>query len=175
VGGILRGNVIINNEDPNQPLSGPLQGIGMFDGMFVDWIIENNLVIVDHWHGISLYGVKNSRVVNNTVVTIDGATHGPAWIKLTAHKDGTLPTGNLVKNNLATDQANSASGVTLENNIKITNAKTYFRDTAKFDYRLKPGASAIGAGTQANSPLLDILGLTRANGPVDVGAYDSAN
>ena len=42
VGMVLRGNTIINNEDPQQPHRGTLQGIDCFDGMFVDWIIENN-------------------------------------------------------------------------------------------------------------------------------------
>ena len=45
---VLRGNTIINYEDPGQPHRGTLQGIGCFDGMFVDWVIENNVVIVDH-------------------------------------------------------------------------------------------------------------------------------
>ena len=56
VGLVLRGNTIINYEDPDQPHRGTLQGIGCFDGMFVDWIIENNVIIVDHYHGITLSG-----------------------------------------------------------------------------------------------------------------------
>ena len=36
--------------------------------MFVDWVIENNVVIVDHWHGITLGGARNCRIVNNTVI-----------------------------------------------------------------------------------------------------------
>jgi hypothetical protein len=64
-GMILRGNTIINYEDPNQPFRGTLQGIGCFDGMFEDWRVENNVVITDHWHGITLSGSKNCVIINN--------------------------------------------------------------------------------------------------------------
>ena len=50
---MLRGNLFINFENPNQPLKGTLQGIGCFDGFFVDWVVENNVVVTNHWHGIS--------------------------------------------------------------------------------------------------------------------------
>ena len=53
---------------PQQPHRGALQGIGCFDGMFVDWIIENNVIIVDHYHGITLGGARGCRIVNNTVI-----------------------------------------------------------------------------------------------------------
>ena len=68
VGVVLRGNTIINYDDPNQPYRGTLQGIGCFDGTFVDWVIENNVIITDHWHGITLLGARNCRVINNTVM-----------------------------------------------------------------------------------------------------------
>ena len=50
---VLRGNVFVNHENPNQPLRTSMQGIGCFDGCFVNWMVENNVVITDHWHGIS--------------------------------------------------------------------------------------------------------------------------
>jgi len=68
VGVVLRGNTIINYVDPNQPYRGTLQGIGCFDGTFVDWVIENNVIITDHWHGITLLGARNCLVINNTVL-----------------------------------------------------------------------------------------------------------
>src|SRR6185436_8988786 len=64
----IRGNTFISHTDPNQPLLTEPQAIGCFDGMFKDWIVENNLIITEHWHGISLYGAINCRVVNNTIV-----------------------------------------------------------------------------------------------------------
>jgi hypothetical protein len=59
-GVVLRGNVFINSEDPNQPLKGTLQGIGCFDGFFVNWAVENNVVVTNHWHGISFLGMPSS-------------------------------------------------------------------------------------------------------------------
>ncbi|MEP6635051.1 MAG: right-handed parallel beta-helix repeat-containing protein, partial [Luteimonas sp.] len=64
----LRGNVFINATNPNNPLRSTMQGIGCFDGFFVDWVVENNVVVTDHWHGISFYGMRDSRIVNNTVI-----------------------------------------------------------------------------------------------------------
>ncbi|MDA3863428.1 MAG: right-handed parallel beta-helix repeat-containing protein, partial [Deltaproteobacteria bacterium] len=79
---VLRGNTFINFEDPQQPLRGPLQGIGCFDGFYEDWLVENNLVIVDHWHGITFLGAKNVKVRNNTVITADLDTERTPWIMI---------------------------------------------------------------------------------------------
>src|SRR5690606_12571794 len=67
-GVVIRGNVFINFTDPDREFAGSAQGIGCFDGFFEDWVIENNVVVVNHWHGITLLGARNVRVVNNTVV-----------------------------------------------------------------------------------------------------------
>lgn len=99
---VLRGNTFINYEDSNQPFRGSLQGIGCFDGMFEDWLVEENVVKVDHWHGISLYGAINSIVRNNSVVDLDDTNRiGPPWIMLNTHKNNTPPRGNLVTCNVA--------------------------------------------------------------------------
>ena len=87
---VLRGNTIINYEDPGQPFRGTLQGIGCFDGMFEDWLVEDNIVKVDHWHGISLYGARNTIIRNNIVTDPNGQENiGPPWIMLRAHKNDT--------------------------------------------------------------------------------------
>ncbi len=87
---VLRGNTIINFEDPNQPFKGTLQGIGCFDGMFEDWLVENNRIVVDHWHGISLYGAINTIIRGNIVTDPNGHENiGPPWIMLRAHKNNT--------------------------------------------------------------------------------------
>ncbi len=124
---VLRGNTIINFEDPNQPFKGNMQGVGLFDGMFEDWIVENNLVITDHWHGISFYGAINCKIINNTVVDNDLAPSPDPWIMIHDHKNGTPSSGVIVRNNIATDFSFSG-GVTEDHNIEITmnNASTYF-------------------------------------------------
>lgn len=178
-GVVLRGNIIINYEDPNLPFPGELQGIGCFDGFFEDWVVENNVVLVDHWHGISFYGARNCKFVNNTVVDINNTGAGPSWLMVTAHKDGTASTGNIVRNNLVSDLALDAGSSTASNNIETTNYSAFFVNWAAHDVRLKAGSAAIDAGTSVDAPAIDILQAARpadgnGDGKVawDVGAYE---
>jgi len=171
---VLRGNVIINYEDPNQPFRGTLQGIGCFDGMYVDWVIENNVIITDHWHGITLLGAKNSRVVNNTVMDLNAEDPGPPWIKIGAHKNGTAPEGCLVRNNLATAFTSADTGVIEDHNFIIKDPAALFVNPTAFDLHLLPGAiDAIDKGTSEQAPTADIEGIPRPQGSaVDLGAYE---
>ncbi len=169
----LRGNLIINREDPNQPLSNSLQGIGCFDGFFTGWVVENNVVITDHWHGISFYGMKDSRVVNNTVIDVNDSQPGPPWIMVTAHKDKRPSENVLVRNNLATDYDVSGTNVVDDHNTTLTALGAYFVDPAKFDLHLKPDAPAVNAGSGDQAPALDADGIARPQGSaVDLGAYE---
>jgi MYXO-CTERM domain-containing protein len=174
VGIVLRGNTIINYTDPNQPLRGPLQGIGCFDGMFVDWVIENNVIITDHWHGITLLGAKNVRVVNNTVLDPNGAKPGPPWIQVAKHKNGTAASGCVVRNNLVTALNNDKTGVTEDHNIIIGgDAAKHFVDVAAYDLHLLPTSSAVDKGSSQQAPKTDADGVPRPQGSaVDVGAYE---
>ncbi|HEU5076432.1 MAG TPA: right-handed parallel beta-helix repeat-containing protein [Polyangiaceae bacterium] len=170
---VLRGNTIINYEDPNQPYRGTLQGIGCFDGTFVDWVIENNVVMTDHWHGITLLGARNCTVVNNTVIDLNDESPGPPWISVDDHKDGTQPVDCVVRNNLTTDLANS-SAVIEEGNIvlSMTELADYFVDAAAHDLHLLEAAPAVDAGLAA-SPALDRDRIPRPQGAgIDVGAYE---
>jgi parallel beta-helix repeat protein len=172
---VLRGNTIINFENPNQPLKGTLQGIGCFDGFFVDWVVENNVVITNHWHGISLYGVRNSRVVNNTVIDNNSASPGPPWIMVTAHKDGRPSDGVTVRNNLATDYDVTGTNITQDHNTTLTagNLATFFVNPGTFDLHLKAGAPAIDTGSATLAPAADRDGVTRPQGVgIDLGAYE---
>lgn len=173
VGITLRGNTFLNFEDPNQPLLGPLQGIGCFDGMFRDWVIENNVVVVDHWHGISLYGMQGGRIVNNTVIDIDGATGvGPSWIKVTAHKDGTPSDGVVIRNNLVDSLALDGTNLVEDHNLVGEDPTLHLVDWPR-DLHLLAASTAIDAGSPDLAPSLDRDGLPRpAGGAVDIGAYE---
>jgi hypothetical protein len=178
-GVVLRGNVFINRDDPNQKLSNSMQGIGCFDGMFDGWVVENNVVITDHWHGISFYGMTNSRIVNNTVIDVNNVSPGPPWIMVTAHKNGTPSNNVLVRNNLATDfdiaTSDAGSTITNDHNTKLTNATlaTFFVDPAKFDLHLLPNAPAVDSGSADQAPLLDADRIARPQGKgFDLGAYE---
>ncbi len=172
VGVVLRGNTIINYEDPNQPHRGTLQGIGCFDGTFVDWIVENNVVITDHWHGITLLGARNCLVVNNTVLDRNDRRPGPPWIRIGKHKNGTPPVDCVVRNNLAT-AFTSATEVREESNLRIQDPAAFFVDPARFDLHLLPSAPAIDAGSSLDAPALDRDRIPRPQGNgIDIGAYE---
>lgn len=118
------GNIIRNNElraytDPNQPYisdagwattptSKPgvsiTQGIGLFDGTFKDWVIENNLIKVDHTIGIWILGPQNCTIKNNKIVRCGQNVwniNGPPSIKISTTKGGGPATNNTVTGNQA--------------------------------------------------------------------------
>ena len=113
----IRGNIIIGINNKNNPLSASPQGIGCFDGFFDNWVVENNIIISNTYHGISFYGMRNGRILNNTVIDqVPGDDVSP-WIMVTDHKNGTKSENCIVANNIASASV-SASGnnVTAGNN-----------------------------------------------------------
>lgn len=172
---VLRGNVIIGYSDPNQPFRGTLQGIGCFDGFYINWVIENNVVITDHWHGISLYGAVNSRIVNNTVIDLNDEGPGPPWIAIVPHKNGFPSRNCLIRNNIATSII-ATEGVTEDHNYVISSYADYgniFVNPAVNDLHLRAGVPVIDAGSAESAPLIDIEENPRPNGSgFDLGAYE---
>ncbi|MEZ4993172.1 MAG: T9SS type A sorting domain-containing protein [Saprospiraceae bacterium] len=171
---IMRGNIIINREDANQPLSGPLQGMGFFDGFYHDWIVENNLIITDHWHGITFLGARDCRIINNTVLdpTPDLAP-GPSWIMVAAHKDGRPSSGCIVKNNVTNDIR--VDGMTGNNRVLSTYVEysAQFVDHTSFNFHLLPGSDLIDAGDVLSAPDTDLEGIKRPKGALpDIGCYE---
>lgn len=173
-GMVVRGNTIINYEDSNQPHRGGLQGIGCFDGTYVDWVIENNVVIVDHWHGITLLGARNCRIVNNTVMDPNNERPGPAGIRIDKHKNGNPSTGCTIRNNLTTAlNVQEGDGVTVDHNVIVDSPAAVFKDAARHDLTLRKNSQAIDAGFHELAPDRDILGTTRPQGDaIDIGAYE---
>jgi hypothetical protein len=94
----LKGNVIVNRENAAQPLTNQLQGIGFFDGPLVNFVVEDNVVFVDHYHGVSLYDAQGSRIVNNLAYTRWGGAAHP-WVMLGEKLD--MAAGNTVHDNIA--------------------------------------------------------------------------
>ena len=171
---VLRGNRIINFDDPNQPLRGPLQGIGCFDGPFIDWVVENNVVIVDHWHGISLYGAINCVVANNTVIDpTPEVDPGPSWIRIDDNVDA-VSSGCVVANNIANTY--SVTGAQLINNIALPLTADYalhFVDATAYDLHLLGTSTAINVADEFYAPLVDFDGTLRpVGGQSDIGAYE---
>lgn len=174
VGVVLRGNVFIGYSDPDQPLRGTLQGIGCFDGFFVDWVIENNVVATDHWHGITLLGARGARIVNNTVLDLNEERPGPPWIQIQPHKDGTPSEDCVVRNNLVTDlDIMEGTGMVEDHNLVMTDPASFFADVAAHDYHLAAGVMAIDMGSADLAPTVDRDGIPRpVGGAIDLGAYE---
>ncbi|MGE0792420.1 MAG: choice-of-anchor Q domain-containing protein [Sandaracinaceae bacterium] len=174
VGIVLRGNTIINYTDEAQPLRGTLQGIGCFDGFFTDWVIENNVIITDHWHGITLLGARGSRIVNNTVIDPNDERPGPTWISIDDHKDGSPSTDCVVRNNLSMDiQVPDRPTVTVDHNVLVDDPARFFVDAPGYDLHLLADAPAIDVGVDTLAPMFDFDGIARPQlGGYDVGAYE---
>ena len=168
-GVIIRGNVMISATNPTS-LTDWTQGIGCFDGWYDDWIIENNIVVTDHFHGITLEGARNCRIVNNTVMKnpLNLRTQTP-WIRIANHSSGSQSFGNTIRNNLTTD-LNNVSGVgTVDFNIETTAYTTHFVNYAAFDFHLKATSPAVNAGTTSLAPTIDYEQQARV-APYDIGA-----
>jgi hypothetical protein len=95
----VRGNVIVNREDKAQKFPAQIQGIGFFDGPLVDFVVENNVVLVDHWHGVSLYDAQNCKITGNAVYSIWREGKARPWVMLGQKQKAAK--GNTVTGNLA--------------------------------------------------------------------------
>ncbi|MGQ9914499.1 MAG: choice-of-anchor Q domain-containing protein [Thermogutta sp.] len=170
---VLRGNVIINYEDPNQLHRGALQGIGCFDGMYVDWVVENNVVFVDHYHGITFGGAVNCKIVNNTVIDPNDRRPGPAAVRIGNHKNGTPSRDCIVRNNLVSAIDVRGESMTVDHNLVVDNPAELFVDPQRWDFRLRGKSPAVDAGTAEGAPTTDIRGTARPQGDaVDLGAFE---
>jgi hypothetical protein len=115
----VRGNLIINREDEKQRFPASMQGLGFFDGPLVDFLVEGNVVIVDHWHGISLYDAQNCVIRDNAVNTKWPGSRMRPWIMLGTKKKEAR--GNRVSNNIAhAFNFKADASVAAENNRPVT-------------------------------------------------------
>jgi len=126
--------------------------------------------MVDHWHGITLMGALNCRIVNNTVVDLNTQTPGPPWISIDSHKNGTKASGCVIRNNLTTS-VRANTDVQIDHNIIINNYDTFFIDYPAYNLQLKKGCPAIGSGSRILAPETDRNGQPRSPASIDVGAY----
>ncbi len=171
---VVRKNVILNYEDPDQVLLGPLQGIGCFDGFYNDWLVENNIVMVNHWHGISFYGANQVRIINNTVLDpTPGITPGASWIRINEHKDGRPSQDCIVSNNITNSLAGNAIYLT---NVILANTSEYeahFTDVKSYDVHLLQNSSIIDFGNNEYASTDDLDYNERPQGTaIDPGAFE---
>ena len=172
---IINKNIILNNEDANQSLLGDLQGIGCFDGPFYNWTVENNLISVNHWHGISLYGAINCNIINNTVIDpTPNIGSGPAWIKI-ADMTNYPSTNCVVKNNTANSFQLTNSTISGNNSVLATTSDyaNNFVDYVNNDFHLISTSVLIDQADNSVAPIEDLEGNPRPSGASsDIGAYE---
>lgn len=174
---LIENNTIIQwTNDPSSPLKGDLEGIGMFDGWYDNLTIRNNLIVTDHFHGISVFGTRGASIINNTVVDLSGAPNTSPWIKIAPLKDGTPSQNVLVANNAAMSiqvTPDSMNNVVAINNSVILDPAQVFANVAAFDYRPTATSGFIDTANSAYAPLTDIAGGARPTGAgPDRGAYE---
>lgn len=170
-GVVIRGNLGINQTDPNTPFPDTygVQGLGLFDGFFEDWVIENNILVTDMWHGLSLYGARNCRILNNTVIqNVSHPLNRVPWLGIFNHKNGQPSSGNIVQNNLVSD-IESTVGSTFSHNLVTGDYTNNFIDYSDYDFHLKTTSPAVDAGTSSYTVDTDIEGQFRV-APYDIGA-----
>ena len=171
---IIEANIILEWTGPaDHPLHCQLQGIGLYDGIYRDFVIRNNLIVVEHWHGISVWGAQDTEIVNNTVVFPGGAVSPDRpWIMLRASKSGVDPGGNTLVNNVAMAYREVSEEV-IRRNVIARYPVQLLRDPVHGDYRPRENGPLIDAADPAFAPPFDIENRPRpmGNGP-DIGAYE---
>jgi hypothetical protein len=148
----------------NHSLRGWMQGISLFDGFYDNLLIRDNVVATRHTNGIAINGTRNAKVLNNTVVSLNGSPSKYPMIRVMPHKDGRPSKAVLVANNLAMGFDGSRNVVFTRNGV-IVDPSSIFLDPANFDYRLKPNSGLKGKGaTQALNLALSRLALSETAG-----------
>lgn len=163
-----------------------MQGISIFTGDWRNITVTNNVVVASSWTGISLFGITGGLVANNTVIQ---QGQYKVWLGIFPRDNGTPSSNVVVRNNIANDYNLPATGVTADHNLTF-NKRTYpawqsnipaadpttvfvkYDPTrASYDFNLKTGSPAIGAGSSLMCPPKDIVNRLRNMSKVDLGAY----
>lgn len=183
-GGVVQGltldaNTIIEWTGPeDHPLRCALQGIGLFDGMFEDLTITNNVIAVSAFHGISVYGGKNVLIANNTLINAKGISRKAPWIGVYPHKNKTPSQDVIVANNIAPaykltpdfKERNQA----IANHVVIYPARDMYLSGPE-SFRLKPDSALRGTADPTLAPKTDRTGQTRGRtggASTNPGAFD---
>jgi parallel beta-helix repeat protein len=162
---LFRGNKMIGRTPGHSSIETDCQGIGFFDGTFKNCIIENNLISVETYHGITIYNANNCKIINNTLIDMASGGLVP-WMNITG-------TGNIIRNNISSSM-NTIEGTT-DHNIVVLRSKyiSYFVDPDNQDYHLKAGSPAINAGIDTDAPVTDLDKTERPQyALIDAGAYE---
>lgn len=157
------------------PLRCSLQGIGMFDGMYEDVIIRNNLVEVSAPHGITIAGGRRVDVSYNTVINNRAVHRKFPWIGVMPHKNKTQSEDVVIANNITTMlrySRDSGLRTTVSGNITGMAPTRILMDPAHGDFRPRANGAADGHADPHFKLPTDLLGHARGAKP-DMGALES--
>lgn len=169
----LISNTILEWTGPaHHPLRCRLQGIGLFDGFYRDLVILNNLIVVEAYHGIALYGGIDSVIAHNTVVRPRyGRSAQAPWIAVSPHRNGTPSRNIQVYNNAAMSYQNLPNA--LKYNASIRAPARLFRAPDAGDYSPHPDGPLVDAAPLALAAP-DLYGTPRPQGGrADLGAIEA--
>ncbi len=185
-GSVITGNTILGSfKHPNLALyDGTMHGIGLLGPAYVDYQIENNIVMSDNRISLWLLGGRDCKIVNNTIFPTNDHAHtggGPSGIRLYWRDavGNTSPDGidNVVENNIAGEfgllNPDGSSVCTTAANCShnlVNTSSSYFLSPLARDLRPKNIAKIINKGEPVHAPLLDAAKVAR-NGRIDLGAY----
>lgn len=183
----INGNAIYNYTNYTRHFIGPMGGIASFNAQLSKINVESNLVICDHWHGISLFKLKDSFIANNTIIDpYLGTTYpeeqraslsGPIGpCRLWIDNQEATSSNNIITNNLVSDMRIIGTHALESNNLVVESSYSALDETfmnwSVLDFRLRPGATYVHAGLKEASAQRDITGfMYNRNEPVNVGAY----
>ena len=140
---VVRRNLIVARDTPGLPFLNPLQGIGFFDGPLVDFVVEQNVVFVNHYHGISLYDAQGCQVISNACCAPADAGKLRPWIMLGQKQR--VAKGNTVRDNIACSFGFKADpDVRAENNVVVTE-EAFRRARAELEARIVHAFGAVHA------------------------------
>jgi hypothetical protein len=169
----LDGNRIFEWTGPaRHPLRCVLQGVAMFDGPYVNWTIQNNLIVVSAPHGIAIAAGRDMQVLHNTVAHPDGTPGKAPWIRLSDGKRGQPAWNNVVAGNVANALHLGDAGPQWNRfNTIIRDATALFEAPARLDYRPRRDSVLVDAGKPDLAPARDLAGTLRGRTP-DLGALE---
>lgn len=146
---VVEDNYMLDRSSSGRAHVSDYQGISIFDGLYKNVVVRRNIVLTGAYHGISMYGLDNVLIENNTVATTSGKS---LWIGIFNSKTGVVPVNNIVRNNLARQFTGMNLAVNT-NNIAIANPSASYVSfdlvNGVFDLHLKSSDPAYGLGTGA--------------------------
>ncbi|MBT8154553.1 right-handed parallel beta-helix repeat-containing protein [Epibacterium ulvae] len=155
-------NIILEwTGDRSHPLRCNLQGIGLFDGFYRNFEIVNNLLVVSAYHGIALYGGRDSVIVHNTVVHPETFTGQAPWVTVRPHRNGTPSKNVEVRNNVAMSYSNLPQA--LAENVAVASAATLFQSPATGDFTPRANGPLVD-GVPTIISITDVFGTRRPQG-----------